>query len=138
MDGCNNNYAWKEIPQLLCSGDLDPETNDIVHKLSVVFSDSIKTGNELKPVFGARELDETHFILNAEELKQSRDDIMECTQNQDINDKVIDIRNKVTRSRHNTSVQDEPKNQNKMPDIDEAYIPLLEVPKGIHNWIFDR
>ena len=57
---------------------------------------------------------------------------------QDINNKVIDISNKATKSRHNSSVQDDPKKQNKVPDIDEAHIPLLEVPKGIHSRIFER
>ena len=103
--------------------------------MSVAFSDSIKTGNELKPVFGARELDESHFILDAEEVKQNRDEIMECIQNQDIDDRAMEIKTKATKSRHNSVVQDKPKRQNNVSDIDKAYAPLLEVPKGIDGRI---
>ena len=138
IDSSSSRYAWKEIPHILSSGDLDPESNDVVHKLSVAFSDSIETGNELKPVFGARELDESHFILDAEEVKQSRDEIMECIQNQDIDDRAMEIKTKSPKSRHDSLVLDKPKRQNNVSDINEQYAPLLEVPKGIDDQMFER
>ena len=138
IDSSSSRYAWKEIPHILRSGDLDPESNDVVHKLSVAFSDSIKTGNELKPVFGARELDESHFILDAEEVKHNRDEIVECIQNQDIDDRAMEIKTKATKSRHDSGVQDKPKRQNNVSDIDTAHAPLLEVPKGIDDRIIQH
>ena len=79
-------------------------------------------------------MDESHFILDAEEVKQSRDEIMECIQNQDIDDRAMEIKTKATKSRHNS--QDKPKRQNNVSDVDKAYDLLLEVPKGIDGWIF--
>ena len=83
-------------------------------------------------------MDESHFILDAEEVKHNRDEIMEYIQNQDIDDRAMEIKTKATKSRHNSGVQDKPKRQNNVSDIDTAHAPLLEVPKGIDGRIFLR
>ena len=71
-------------------------------------------------------------------MKQSRDEIMECIQNQDIDDRAMEIKTKSPKSRHDSLVLDKPKRQNNVSDINEQYAPLLEVPKGIDDQMFER
>ena len=62
---------------------------------------------------------------------------MESIQNQDIDDRAMEIKTKATKSRHNSAVEDKPERQNDVSNIDTVYAPLLEVPKGIDGRVFN-
>ena len=90
----------------MASGDLDPETTEVVRKLMDSFSASSKIGNEQKPVFGVRELEESDFIFNSESVQRHQKEIS------------------VTNQKTSDGARD------------DAFLSLPEIPKGtlISSW----
>ena len=115
-------FTWINVTSLLKSGELDPETNDVLQKLVASFSSSNKASGEQKPVFGVRELEEGHFIFTPSTIKQTKDEIIDFMQNQSSNNDSTVSTHKTTRSRDNSPTHGY--------SLNDAYVPLLEIPKG--------
>ena len=126
---CSDRYTWTNLNSLLKSGKLDPETNDIVHKLIASFSISNKATGEQKPVFGVRELEETDFIFNKQTIQETKNEIIDFMQNQSHASNLKVSQTKTSRSRHNSTTQS-PNKDGSIDFANEPYVPLLEVPKG--------
>ena len=93
---------------------------------------SSKTGCEQKPVFGVRELEESHFILNPNTLQQTQDEIIDFMQNQSSDGKLKT--HKTNRSPHNSATQgiqrDSANKEGNDTASSEIYVSLPEIPKG--------
>ena len=93
---------------------------------------SSKTGCEQKPVFGVRELEESHFILNPNTVQQTQDEIIDFMQNQSSDGKLKN--NKPNRSRQNSATQgiqhDSANKGGNVTSSSEIYVSLPEIPKG--------
>jgi len=116
-------------------GELDPETCDVVHKLEISYLNSSKTGCEQKPVFGVRELEESHFILNPSTIQQTQDEIIDFMKNQSSDGKLKNNKPKPNRSRHNSAtpgIHRDPVNKEEhVTSSSEIYVSLPEIPKGL-------
>ena len=95
---------------------------------------SSKTGCEQKPVFGVRELEESHFILNPSTVQQTQDEIIDFMQNQSHDGKLKNNKPKPNRSRHNSAtpgIQRDPANkEGNGTSSSEIHVSLPEIPKG--------
>jgi len=96
---------------------------------------SSKTGSEQKPVFGVRELEESHFILNPSTIQQTQDEIIDFMKNQSSDGKLKNNKPKPNRSRHNSAtpgIHRDPVNKEEhVTSSSEIYVSLPEIPKGL-------
>ena len=131
----SDRFVWTSITSLLDSGKLDPENSDVVQKLSISYLNSNKTGNEQKPVFGVRELEEGHFIFSTSTVQQTQNEIINYMQNLSSNDNLKNVPPNSNRSRHSSGSRGETCDQEnksfEIPSVGEAYVSLPEIPKGV-------
>ena len=128
---CDDKYVWTNLTSLLKSGALDLETNDVIQKLQYSYVNISKTGNEQRPVFGVRELDESHFILDTDKNKQNENEMINFIPSSEGEGNTTQA-SKL--SLHNSSIKGklpesaDKGNSSRSPN--EVYVPLSEIPKG--------